>query len=299
MISPVLRPKLWSALLGAVAAAVLATPAYAEPGRCPTTVPGHRLPPGGRRLRFSCPACRAGRPAARPPGGVTIGNGPLAAADLRRRGPGRRARRRRCSSSGRNASRRRRSSPPPAQALATGPGRPAPGPAGGRHRRRRGASRPPPRCRPATSPPDLRGLNRPPADHPGRARSTAAPPRVAGELARARAAEQVAYQAHAAAKAGSPPAAAEYTAGRDGAPHRQEARLLKLRRDNAAAADRDRAPAGGRRAADRRRLRLQPEHQRHGRRTRGRWPRSGTRSPSSATRTSGRRRGRTGSTAPA
>ncbi|MFJ6196622.1 NlpC/P60 family protein [Micromonospora sp. NPDC092111] len=38
VISPVLRPALWSALLGAVAAMVLATPAYAEPG-LPGTVP--------------------------------------------------------------------------------------------------------------------------------------------------------------------------------------------------------------------------------------------------------------------
>ncbi|MEU7981209.1 C40 family peptidase [Micromonospora sp. NPDC049081] len=38
VISPVLRPALWSALLGAVAAMVLATPAYAEPP-LPNTVP--------------------------------------------------------------------------------------------------------------------------------------------------------------------------------------------------------------------------------------------------------------------
>ncbi|GIJ75906.1 hypothetical protein Xph01_03380 [Micromonospora phaseoli] len=38
MVSPVLRPMLWSALLGAVASAVLAAPAYAEPG-VPVTVP--------------------------------------------------------------------------------------------------------------------------------------------------------------------------------------------------------------------------------------------------------------------
>ncbi|MFV2102010.1 NlpC/P60 family protein [Micromonospora sp. LOL_024] len=38
VVSPVLRPMLWSALLGAVASAVLAAPAYAEPG-VPVTVP--------------------------------------------------------------------------------------------------------------------------------------------------------------------------------------------------------------------------------------------------------------------
>ncbi|MDG4795274.1 C40 family peptidase [Micromonospora sp. WMMD1082] len=38
VVSPVLRPALWSALLAAVASAVLATPAYAEPG-VPVTVP--------------------------------------------------------------------------------------------------------------------------------------------------------------------------------------------------------------------------------------------------------------------
>ncbi|SCG40136.1 Cell wall-associated hydrolase, NlpC family [Micromonospora siamensis] len=38
MISPVLRPRLWSALLGAIVAAVIASPAYAEPP-LPDTVP--------------------------------------------------------------------------------------------------------------------------------------------------------------------------------------------------------------------------------------------------------------------
>ncbi|RQX03074.1 glycoside hydrolase, partial [Micromonospora globispora] len=38
VVSPVLRPTLWSALLGAVAAAALATPAWAEPP-LPNTVP--------------------------------------------------------------------------------------------------------------------------------------------------------------------------------------------------------------------------------------------------------------------
>ncbi|MEO3773733.1 C40 family peptidase [Micromonospora sp. B9E7] len=76
VISPVLRPKLWAALLGAIAAAVLSTPAYAEPG-LPTTVPdtGARPPAiGAVQLPGGPPV--AGVPA--PPVG-TIGTGPLAA----------------------------------------------------------------------------------------------------------------------------------------------------------------------------------------------------------------------------
>ena len=82
MISPVLRPKLWAALLGAIAAAVLATPAYAEPGAADHRA-GHRLRARRSPARSSCPAAHRS-PACPPPPVVNIGNGPLAAADLRR-----------------------------------------------------------------------------------------------------------------------------------------------------------------------------------------------------------------------
>jgi cell wall-associated NlpC family hydrolase len=79
VISPVLRPALWSALLGAVAAAVLATPAYAEPplpntipdaGARPVAAAGLRLP-GGMAPGATLP----GTPG---PPTSNLGNGPLA-----------------------------------------------------------------------------------------------------------------------------------------------------------------------------------------------------------------------------
>ncbi|SCG62771.1 NlpC/P60 family protein [Micromonospora coxensis] len=66
MISPVLRPRLWSALLGAVAAMALATPAYAEPP-LPNTVPDTGSRPvvsGGLQLPGGIP----GQPATGLPG---------------------------------------------------------------------------------------------------------------------------------------------------------------------------------------------------------------------------------------
>ncbi|MFG1954145.1 NlpC/P60 family protein [Micromonospora sp. NPDC048830] len=82
LISPVLRPALWSALLSAVAAAAIAAPAYAEPP-LPNVVPDTGSRPvavGGVQL-----------PGANGPGGLTgtpgpgapvspLGNGPLAMA---------------------------------------------------------------------------------------------------------------------------------------------------------------------------------------------------------------------------
>ncbi|MGC1210214.1 MAG: NlpC/P60 family protein, partial [Micromonospora sp.] len=61
VISPVLRPALWSALLGAVAAAALATPAWAEPP-LPNTVPDSGSRPvaaGGLRLPGGVPGLPA------------------------------------------------------------------------------------------------------------------------------------------------------------------------------------------------------------------------------------------------
>ncbi|MEV4493196.1 NlpC/P60 family protein [Micromonospora coxensis] len=66
VISPVLRPRLWSALLGAVAAMALATPAYAEPP-LPNTVPDTGSRPvvsGGLQLPGGIP----GQPATGLPG---------------------------------------------------------------------------------------------------------------------------------------------------------------------------------------------------------------------------------------
>lgn len=70
VISPVLRPALWSALLGAVAAMALATPVYADPA-LPNTVPDTGSRPvatGGLRLPG---AAAPGYPTAGQPGGPT------------------------------------------------------------------------------------------------------------------------------------------------------------------------------------------------------------------------------------
>ncbi|MFI5835164.1 NlpC/P60 family protein [Micromonospora sp. NPDC051300] len=72
VISPVLRPALWSALLGAVAAAALATPAWADP--LPDTVPNSGSRPqvtGSLQLPTAAGAVPgAGVPGATVPGGV-------------------------------------------------------------------------------------------------------------------------------------------------------------------------------------------------------------------------------------
>ncbi|MGB2570329.1 NlpC/P60 family protein [Micromonospora citrea] len=82
VISPVLRPRLWSALLGAVAAMALATPVYAEPP-LPNTVPDTGSRPvvsGGLQLPGGMP----GQPAAGLPGGTptTLPVGGVAASPL-------------------------------------------------------------------------------------------------------------------------------------------------------------------------------------------------------------------------
>ncbi|WP_343444010.1 C40 family peptidase [Micromonospora schwarzwaldensis] len=68
VISPVLRPALWSALLGAVAAAALATPAWAEP--LPDTIPstGSRPQVTGPLQLPTVPGATTGRPGATVPG---------------------------------------------------------------------------------------------------------------------------------------------------------------------------------------------------------------------------------------
>ncbi|PZF87737.1 glycoside hydrolase [Micromonospora deserti] len=79
VISPVLRPMLWSALLGAVAAAALATPAYADPA-LPTSVPDS----GVRPSTIGTLVLPGGAPAVGGPGVggapvANLGTGPLAA----------------------------------------------------------------------------------------------------------------------------------------------------------------------------------------------------------------------------
>ncbi|MGW4295551.1 NlpC/P60 family protein [Micromonospora chersina] len=77
VISPVLRPALWSALLGAVAAAALATPAWADP--LPDTIPhsGSRPRVAGALQLPTVPGAVPGLPGAVPglPGTVTGGPG--------------------------------------------------------------------------------------------------------------------------------------------------------------------------------------------------------------------------------
>lgn len=67
MISPVLRPMLWSALVSAVASAILAAPAYAEPG-VPVTVPDT----GSRPVLTGPLQLPGGAPADATPGTVTL-----------------------------------------------------------------------------------------------------------------------------------------------------------------------------------------------------------------------------------
>ncbi|WBB77989.1 NlpC/P60 family protein [Micromonospora sp. WMMD882] len=82
VVSPVLRPKLWAALLGMVAAAAMAAPVYADP-TLPQTVPDTGARPvaaGGLRLPGGAPG--GSLPTGGPLGAAPItsmGNGPLAA----------------------------------------------------------------------------------------------------------------------------------------------------------------------------------------------------------------------------
>ncbi|MFE9691631.1 C40 family peptidase [Micromonospora sp. NPDC005806] len=81
LISPVLRPKLWSALLGLVAAAAITTPAWADPlpDRIPST--GSRPPVAGLRLPGAVPGLPGQFPGGlgSTPGIVNPADGPLIA----------------------------------------------------------------------------------------------------------------------------------------------------------------------------------------------------------------------------
>ncbi|GIJ26561.1 hypothetical protein Vqi01_17230 [Micromonospora qiuiae] len=70
VVSPVLRPMLWSALVSAVASAVLAAPAYAEPG-VPVTVPDT----GSRPVLTGPLQLPGGAPAAGAPSAVSVPTG--------------------------------------------------------------------------------------------------------------------------------------------------------------------------------------------------------------------------------
>ncbi|MEV0327153.1 NlpC/P60 family protein [Micromonospora echinospora] len=78
LVSPVLRPKLWSALLGMVAAAAIATPVFADPA-LPQTVPDT----GARPVLAGPLHLPGGAPGGNGPLGTTpivpVGSGPLAA----------------------------------------------------------------------------------------------------------------------------------------------------------------------------------------------------------------------------
>ncbi|MGC4849464.1 C40 family peptidase [Micromonospora sp. DT15] len=228
VISPVLRPKLWAALLGAIAAAVLATPAYAEPG-VPTTVPDTGSRPavtGSLQLPGGAPV--AGVPA---PPVVNIGNGPLATAisagevqvgalgeDLLVRRQKRVDAQAQLDAAGKalataqDALLRAQQTADTAAAEAV----------------KAAAALPP-----GDFAQDIRGLSRLQAITRGE-KVDGGTTGVAGELFRARAGEQAAYQKHSQAKDLLVAAEAEFTAG-ETALRTAEASLLKLRRDNAAA----------------------------------------------------------------
>ncbi|MEW2141995.1 NlpC/P60 family protein [Micromonospora vinacea] len=228
VISPVLRPKLWAALLGAIAAAVLATPAYAEPG-VPTTVPDTGSRPavtGSLQLPGGAPV--AGVPA---PPVVNIGNGPLATAI----------------SAGETqvgalgeallVSRQKRVD---AQAQLEAAGKALATAQDALLRAQQTADTAAAEAIKAAAalPPgdlaqDIRGLSRLQAITRGE-KVDGGTTGVAGELSRARAGEQAAYQKHSEAKDLLTAAEAEFTAG-EAALRTAEASLLKLRRDNAAA----------------------------------------------------------------
>ncbi|MET8355598.1 C40 family peptidase [Micromonospora sp. NPDC005171] len=228
VISPVLRPKLWAALLGAIAAAVLATPAYAEPG-VPTTVPDTGSRPavtGSLQLPGGAPV--AGVPA---PPVVNIGNGPLAAAvsagEVQVGALGEAL----------LVSRQKRVD---AQAQLDAAGKALATAQDALLRAQQTADTAAAEAIKAAAalPPgdlaeDIRGLSRLQAITRGE-KVDGGTTGVAGELSRARAGEQAAYQKHSEAKELLAAAEAEFTAG-ETALRTAEASLLKLRRDNAAA----------------------------------------------------------------
>ncbi|MDG4807281.1 C40 family peptidase [Micromonospora sp. WMMD1120] len=228
VISPVLRPKLWAALLGAIAAAVLATPAYAEPG-VPTTVPDTGSRPavtGTLQLPGGPPV--AGVPA---PPVVNVGNGPLATAIA--------AGETQVGALGEAllVSRQKRVD---AQAQVTVAAKALATAQDALLRAQQNADTAAAEAvkEAAALPPgelarDIRGLSRLGQISRGE-KVEGGTTGVTGELTRARAGEQEAYQKHATAEAALAAAEAEFTAG-ETALRTAEASLLKLRRDNAAA----------------------------------------------------------------
>lgn len=228
MISPVLRPKLWAALLGAIAAAVLATPAYAEPA-VPTTVPDTGSRPavtGSLQLPGGAPV--AGVPV---PPVVNIGNGPLATAIA--------AGEAQVGALGETllVSRQKRIDAQ-AQLDAAGKALATAQDALLRAQQTADAAAAEAVKAAAALPPgdlarDIRGLSRLQQITRGE-KVDGGTTGVAGELSRARAGEQAAYQRHTEAKTLLTTAEAEFTTG-ETALRAAEASLLKLRRDNAAA----------------------------------------------------------------
>ncbi|MEV4117712.1 C40 family peptidase [Micromonospora sp. NPDC049645] len=228
VISPVLRPKLWAALLGAIAAAVLATPAYAEPA-VPTTVPDTGSRPavtGSLQLPGGAPV--AGVPV---PPVVNIGNGPLATAIA--------AGEAQVGALGETllVSRQKRIDAQ-AQLDAAGKALATAQDALLRAQQTADAAAAEAVKAAAALPPgdlarDIRGLSRLQQITRGE-KVDGGTTGVAGELSRARAGEQAAYQRHTEAKTLLTTAEAEFTTG-ETALRAAEASLLKLRRDNAAA----------------------------------------------------------------
>ncbi|MET8090093.1 NlpC/P60 family protein [Micromonospora sp. NPDC005220] len=228
VISPVLRPKLWAALLSAIAAAVLATPAYAEPG-VPSTVPDTGSRPavtGSLQLPGGAPVAGVSAPPV-----VTIGNGPLATAisagEVQVGALGEAL----------LVSRQKRVD---AQAQLDAAGKALATAQDTLLRAQQTADTAAAEAVKAAAalPPgdlaqDIRGLSRLQAITRGE-KVDGGTTGVAGELSRARAGEQAAYQKHSEAKDLLAAAEAEFTAG-ETALRTAEASLLKLRRDNAAA----------------------------------------------------------------
>ncbi|MGC4851958.1 C40 family peptidase [Micromonospora sp. DT4] len=226
VISPVLHPKLWAALLGAIAAAVLATPAYADPA-VPATVPdtGARPPAiGAPQVPGSPPV--AGLPT---PPAVNLGSGPLAAQIAAAE-----------SQVGLLGDQllliRQKRTDAQAQLVAAGKVLATTQDALLRAQQAADAAASDAVKAAAALPPgdfvdDIQGLSRLQRINRGE-KVEGASTAVTGELARARATEQSAYQAHAAAKAAVDAAEAEFTTG-EKALQTAEASLLKLRKDNA------------------------------------------------------------------
>lgn len=227
MISPVLRPKLWAALLGAIAAAVLSTPAYAEPG-LPTTVPDTGSRPavtGALQLPGGAPI--AGVPV---PPVVNVGTGPLAAAIS--------AGEAQVGALGETLLlTKQKRIDAKAQLDAAGKTLAAAQDALLRAQQAADAAAADAVKAAAALPDsdlaqDIRELNRLQQITRGQ-KVDGGTTGVAGELSRARSNEQLAYQAHAAAKTRVDSVEAEFTAG-EASLRTAEASLLKLRRDNAA-----------------------------------------------------------------